>query len=121
MVHLSSSSDVKLFDIFELRNKIGDKRCLGLPFFHAFTGCDSTSSFFQHGKCKFWDTWLASNESLTDTFIDLSNQPTSISDEDFKLIQVFLMKVYCHEKYTTFLDINDARIKSFFQSPDPKL
>ena len=26
-------------------DKLGESVCSGLPFFHAFTGCDSTSSF----------------------------------------------------------------------------
>ncbi len=36
---------------------LGEGKCKGLPFYHAFTGCDSTSQF--HGKAKksTWGAW----------------------------------------------------------------
>ena len=40
----------KLIDIIDKRN------AQGFPYFHSFTGCDTSSSFFNHGKCQFWDT-----------------------------------------------------------------
>ena len=35
----------KTIDIISNFNKIGVDVCEGLPFFHAFTGCDTISSF----------------------------------------------------------------------------
>ena len=46
----------KLNSCFYLINDIaldlGEKACEALPFFHAYTGCDTVSSFFNHGECK---------------------------------------------------------------------
>ena len=64
--------------------------CRALPYFHALTGCDATSSFYQFGKAKFWKTWMKqhnnSNESLTRTFIHLGDEPTNIDLNDIDII-----------------------------------
>ena len=42
-----------------------------VPYFHALTGCDLTSSFYQLGGAKFWKTWMKQHnksESLTRTY-----------------------------------------------------
>ena len=31
---------------------------LALPFFYAFTECDTVFSFYDNGKCKAYDFWL---------------------------------------------------------------
>ena len=49
---------IRYYNVHELCEKIGDNVCKALPFFHAFTGCDTVSAFFQHGKLQFWDTWM---------------------------------------------------------------
>ena len=33
-----------------------------LPFFHAFTGCDTVSSFYNHSKLQFFDAWMSYSE-----------------------------------------------------------
>ena len=77
----------KYYNIINLSEKIGLKNCLGLPLFHAFTGCDVTSSFYNHGKCKFWDAWMAHDKpDLTDIFIELSNTPSEINEQHMKML-----------------------------------
>ena len=48
----------KKIDIINNFNKLGVSVCKGLAFFHAFTGCDTVSSFYKVGKAKFWAVWL---------------------------------------------------------------
>ena len=120
-VQFGTGYDIRLYDILELHEEIGDTKSLGLPFFHAFTGCDTTSSFFQHGKCKFRDAWMASDPPITNTFIELSNMPIAINADHQHILELYLMAVYLPKSYKSFSDINDARIKSFFHSTDPKL
>ena len=36
---------------------LGPDRCVVLPMFHAFTGCDTVSYFGGRGKKTTWDTW----------------------------------------------------------------
>ena len=40
----------RLFDILECRKFLGEEVCNSLPFLHAITGCDTTSSLFNIGK-----------------------------------------------------------------------
>ena len=48
----------KFFSINDIAKDIGCDICKALPFFLAFSGCDTVSSFFSFGKTKFWDTWI---------------------------------------------------------------
>ena len=41
----------------EIANTLGPNRCRALPFFHAFTGCDTVSSFGGWGKKTAWEKW----------------------------------------------------------------
>ena len=75
-VNFGTGLDAKTYDVIQYRDMIGHHRSLALPFFHAFTGCDTTSSFYRYGKCKFWDTWMREDPEVTSTFIELSNAPT---------------------------------------------
>ena len=36
-------------------HNLGEERSLALPFFHHFTGCDTTSAFFRRGKRLAWE------------------------------------------------------------------
>ena len=47
--------NVSFYDVYKLAVHLGEKKCQALPFFYTFTGCDIVSSFFNQGKCKFWD------------------------------------------------------------------
>ena len=48
-------------------SNLGDDMCAALPFWYAFTGCDTVSSFCGRGKKICWNAWKAYNE-VTDTF-----------------------------------------------------
>ena len=43
-----------------------------IAIFHAFSGCDCVSPFFNQGKCKMWDRWqdFTDKEALTNTFVN---------------------------------------------------
>ena len=62
--------------IHELYQSLGDSICLGLTFFHAFTGCDSTSAFFSYPKNKWFEALMNAPQELYDevtaTFQQLS-------------------------------------------------
>ena len=54
----------------------GDQNSKALPF-QAFTGCDTSSSFFHIGKCKWFDYWIncPEKDTVTSVFLELSNCP----------------------------------------------
>ena len=59
---LSSAVSNRFYNINKITEELGERKCRALPFFYASTGCDIVSSFFNQGKCKFWDRWIESQE-----------------------------------------------------------
>lgn len=53
---------------------LGSEKSLALLMFHAFTGCDTVSSFSGKGKKTAWETWNVFPEA-TDAFLSLMHQP----------------------------------------------
>ncbi len=43
----------------EIAASLGPNKSQALPMFHAYTGCDTVSSFATRGKKTAWDTWKA--------------------------------------------------------------
>ncbi len=82
------SKDKKLcyLAIHEIANILGPQKALALPFFHAFTGCDVVSSFKGRGKKTAWNIWNLYGE-VTLAFINLSNSPQQISDENLAMLE----------------------------------
>ncbi|KAK2170045.1 hypothetical protein NP493_1165g00025 [Ridgeia piscesae] len=53
---------------------LGPDRCVALPMFHAFTGCDTVSCFGGRDKRTAWDMWNAYDE-VTPAFCALAATP----------------------------------------------
>ena len=65
-----------------------------LPLFHAFTGCDTVSSFHGKGKKSARENWKMC-PSFTGTLQRLSSLPSSVSDEELADIEQFVVVLYC--------------------------
>ncbi len=50
------------YNVNTIFEKLGRNKSISLPPFHAFTGCDSTSSFFGRSKKSAWLAWNACPE-----------------------------------------------------------
>ena len=51
-------------------HKIGQDKSRALPFFHSFSGCDTTSCFKGIGNKTAWDTWRV-HPDVTQVFVKL--------------------------------------------------
>ena len=70
------------------------QKCLALPMFHAFTGCDTVSSFSGRGKKTAWETWNVFPE-VTDAFILLMGQPQqSVVVFAMEVLERFVVLLY---------------------------
>ena len=97
MLFLVYGPEEKYYNALENVDNLGVNVCKALPFFHAFTGCDTVSSFYQHGKAKFWKEWQDTyqhDQTLTEVFKDMSDQPGSIDERSFNIICSFVYRVY---------------------------
>ena len=53
VLNISVNNDYK--KIFVLADEVGYDICLALPFFYAFSGCDTVSNIFKHTEVAMWD------------------------------------------------------------------
>ena len=96
-------------------NHIDKEMARGLPFFHAFTGCDTTSAFKGKAKKTAWHTWKA-YQAMTAVFDELSQSPfTQISENSttFCNLEKFVVRMYSRSVDTT--SVNEARKLLFAQ------
>ena len=78
--------------IHVIANELGQRFCAALPYFHAFTGCDTVSALAGIGKKTSYQTWKCYSE-VTSALCNLSSQPNIISEEDFALIERFVIQM----------------------------
>ena len=86
-------------------------RCIALPVFHAFTGCDTVSCFGGRSKRTAWDTWRA-YEDVTIAFCSLATIPESI-EGSMKSLERFVILMY--DRTRSLECVNQARKQLFTQ------
>ena len=57
VIEFSQKKEHRRISITNLASSLGQSRCHALIFFHAFTGCDTTSAFKNIGKKKAYDVY----------------------------------------------------------------
>ena len=87
-------------------------KCLTLPVFHAFTGCDTVSAFAGRGKKTAWETWKSFPE-VTDALQELLAMPSEVSEGSRSLIERFVVLMY--DRTSECMEVNDARKHLFSQ------
>ena len=106
----------RLYCVNTIAKSIGYNNCLGLPFFYAFTGCDSTSSFLHYSKQYFFDLWLGKFPELTSVFSELSCMPESVPDSLIADCEQFVIDTYDPHSKFKCRDINKLRLELFTSS-----
>ena len=92
--------------IHDAVSSLGKSRALAMPGFHAFTGCDTTSSFFRKGKKTAYPIWVK-HPIFDNAFLELSGQNTDKSDVKriFPLLEHFVCLLYVDQETR----VDDAR------------
>ena len=83
-----------------------------LPFFHAFTGCDTVPCFSRHGKKTAWATWKLFNNA-TNVFPLLSDIRCEVDDNVMETVERFVVLLY--DRGSTKNGVNEARQQLFAQ------
>ena len=94
-IAFGTGRNFRYIPIHEIVASIGPSKSQALPMFHAYTGCDSVSSFSTKGKKMAWDTWRSYNE-VTTTFLALSAGPDEVPNEDIAVLERFTILLYDH-------------------------
>ena len=100
-------ANANYYSINTIAESIGDNMCKALPFFHAFSGCDTVSSFFKHEKGTMWDAWInySKHDTLTRVFQELSEQPSNVSSSQVDIIEGYVKYLFYGKAETDSLDI----------------
>ena len=96
-----------------------EKVCLALPVFHAFTGCDTTSSFHGKGKKSAWRAWKAYPE-ITSAFKFITDHPFTALEPNspiFSQLERFMVVLY--DKTSVLESVNKARRELFCKKNQP--
>ena len=101
--------------IHQVACQLGPSLCDAIPFFHAFTGCDMSSSMMGIGKKTAWKAW-ADNPEITGTMVAITTRPHEFSESSVHMqnIEAFTVKLYC--KNTECKSVNAARRHMFTHS-----
>ena len=96
-----------------ITRSLGEEKSLAMPYFHSFTGCDTTSSFFRKGKKTAWEAWKSYPDVTTafatialDPFLDFNRQ-----SQIFGLLQRFTVVLY--SKCSTLEHVDELRKELF--------
>ena len=94
-IHAYLINSDRYYNIKQIIRELGSDICLALPFFYAFTGCDTVSSFYGKGKCKAYDVWVKSErkDDFTDVFVELGEMPTDVTSDHIDILESFVAAV----------------------------
>ena len=105
------------FSIATLAQGLGEAKCQALPYFHALTGCDTTSAFKNISKKKGFETLSKLYIEAQTTFSSFFFNPfrgISSDSAEFKVIQRFVVLLYA--RTSQHQSVNDARLELYFQN-----
>ena len=110
MLWLEFGKDSRWMPIHLMAANLGLIKARGLPFFHAFTGCDVVSAIRGKGKKTAWKIWDMYPE-ITPIFTKLSTFPVVIDEDDMKAIEKFVVLLY--DKNSSHENVNECRFDLF--------
>ena len=91
IVAFGMGKNFKYYNINELCHKFERPKCEALPFFHAFSGCDTISQFYGKGKKVAWQVWK-SFAPVTEAFLHMVSRPfhsMQAESQTFRLLEKF--------------------------------
>ena len=98
---------LKYLPAHDISRNIGKEKSQALLAFHAFTGCDQTSSFAHYGKKTAWRAWDAF-DIVTAAFQAFSNSPAvEVVGEVMPLLERYVTIMY--DRTSTYIKVDDAR------------
>lgn len=104
-VAFGSGKHLRYFPIHVLARNLGSERSSALPFFHAFTGCDTVSCFTGRGKKTAWEVWNSFTD-IAQTFVKLSSEPADVQPF-LPDIQMFVVLMY--DRSSSKMTVNALR------------
>ena len=91
-IEFGADKDRRWLPIHTYARILGEPICHALPFWHAFTGCDTVSQFSGRAKKTAWTAWSLLPEA-THTFSTIPHnlEPT---EDDMRVLELFVVFMY---------------------------
>ena len=110
-IRFGTGKSYRSIPIHSLCSYIDKQKAKSLPFFHAFTGCDQTSSFAGKGKKTAWAAWQAFDE-VTNAFEKVTSAPNlDTLQQVMPVLQRFVIIMY--DRSSSCNDVNECRKELF--------
>lgn len=112
-VGLGTGKHYRYYSINSICQNLGKPKSRALPFFHAFTGCDTTSQFFGKGKKKAWESWKSYPE-VTEAFLCAVEHPFQfllLTSPVTELLERYVCVLY--DNTTPICSANELRQEHF--------
>ena len=88
-----TGANLRYIAAHDISSKLKPQVSKALPFFYAFTGCDTVSSFYGKGKKTAMDTWKSFPEA-TSAFLSLGNTSPVVDDSCMATLERFVVLLY---------------------------
>ena len=108
---LQTKSTLRYISIDQICDDLGESLCRALPAYHAFTGCDYTSSFCRRGNVQPFKK-LEKDAASQLAFSRLGKEDLENLDEVFPQLEQFASSMYTKKKIKK---INEVRTDLFLQ------
>ena len=105
-VAFGTGKHLRYIPVHDVAQQLGNEKARALPMFHAFTGCDSVSSFAGRGKKTAFETWKAFS-AVTPVFSALFTDPTTFNDEHMSVLETYVVLMY--DRTCTETTVDSAR------------
>ena len=110
-VVFGTGKNYRIIPAHGIYDKIGVEKCLALPMFHVFTGCDTVSSFSGRGKKTAWEMWNVFPE-VTGAFLALMERPQQSDLETaMGVLERFIVLLY--DKTSCQSKVNQLKVDLF--------
>ena len=92
-IAFGTSKHLRYIPAHEIATSFGAEKAQALPMFHAFTGCDTVSSFPGKGKKTAFDMWRSFN-AATEVFARLVTRSTSLDNVYMSVLESYVVLIY---------------------------
>ncbi len=105
-IAFGTGSNFRYIPVHSVAALMNPKARATLHVFHAFTGCDTTSSFAGRGKKTAFNTWNVFPE-VTGAFEDLLHMQENFGSTTISTLQRFVVLMY--DRTSDIAEVNDSR------------
>ncbi|GFO47368.1 hypothetical protein PoB_007387300 [Plakobranchus ocellatus] len=113
-VAFGTGKHLRYIPAHNITKELGYEKACALPMFHAFTGCDTVSSFAGRGKKTAFDIWKSFDE-VTPVFSSLLTDPSTFNDDCMSVLEAYVVLLY--DRTCTETTVDSAK-KNIFTTKD---